>query len=61
MNTAKLTTTSGCTWSTYINGTDEEITEYFIGKFFCVSDNPEIETLEKVISVEIETVNNEKE
>ena len=36
MNTAKLTTTSGHTWTTSINGTHEEVTDYFLGKYFPV-------------------------
>ena len=36
MNTAKLTTTSGHTWTTSINGTHEEVTKYFLGKYVSV-------------------------
>jgi len=36
MNTAKLTTTSGHTWSTSINGSFEQVRAYFLGNFFDV-------------------------
>ena len=36
MNSATLTTTSGHSWSTSINGTFEEIEAYFLGKYFPV-------------------------
>ena len=36
MNTATLTTTSGHSWSTSINGTFEEVKAYFLGKRFPV-------------------------
>ena len=36
MNSATLTTTSGHSWSTSINGTFEEVKKYFLGEFFAV-------------------------
>ena len=36
MNTATLTTTSGYTWSTSINGSFEQVRAYFLGKYFAV-------------------------
>jgi len=53
MKYATVTTTSGHTWGTDINGSDESITEYFLGKFFDIGVYPE-ERLEKVVKVEIE-------
>ena len=41
MNSAKLTTTSGHTWSTSINGSYLEVKEYFLGKFFPVGSYDE--------------------
>jgi hypothetical protein len=52
MNSAKLTTTSGHSWSTSINGTFESIEAYFLGKFFNVGAYP-IETMEQVTTVEV--------
>ena len=34
MNKATLTTESGHTWSTSINGTFKEVCDYFLGKVF---------------------------
>ena len=36
MNSATLTTTSGHTWSTSINGTFDEVKKYFLGNRFPV-------------------------
>jgi hypothetical protein len=36
MNSAKLTTTSGHSWSTSINGTFDEVKKYFLGNRFAV-------------------------
>ena len=36
MNEATLTTTSGYTWTTSINGSFKEVRKYFLGKFFPV-------------------------
>ena len=36
MNKATLTTASGHTWSTSINGSFEEVCAYFLGKRFSV-------------------------
>ena len=57
MNTATLTTTSGYTWSTSINGTFEEIEAYFLGKYFPVGSFDESApnegyTQEQIIKVE---------
>ena len=54
MKYVKLTTTSGYSWSTSVNGTKKEIEKYFLGKSFnIVPYNDEgIEKFEKVISVE---------
>ena len=57
MNSATLTTTSGHSWSTSINGTFEEIEAYFLGKYFSVGSFDESApnegfTQEQVIKVE---------
>lgn len=52
MKGAKATTTSGLSWSTSINGTDEEIRRYFMGQSFDVGVYPE-EKYERVVKVEI--------
>tara|TARA_R110002073_G_scaffold41011_10_gene116271 strand:- start:202 stop:420 length:219 start_codon:yes stop_codon:yes gene_type:complete len=41
MNSATLTTTSGHTWSTSVNGTFEEVKKYFLGNFFAVGSYDE--------------------
>jgi hypothetical protein len=56
MKTATLTTTSGHTWKTSINGTRAEIREYFLGKFFNIgvyddTRADEGEKMEQVVSV----------
>lgn len=58
MKTAKVTTESGHTWTTDINGTDAEIRAYFTKNRFPVGSFDETKpnegyTLEKVVSVEI--------
>ena len=49
---ATVTTESGHTWSTEINGTDEEIEKYFIGQSFNVGAYP-IELMEKAVKVTV--------
>tara|TARA_E500000318_G_scaffold68301_1_gene63097 strand:- start:547 stop:747 length:201 start_codon:yes stop_codon:yes gene_type:complete len=56
MNKATLTTTSGYTWTTSINGSFEEVCAYFLGKRFPVGSYDETKqnegfTLEEVTSV----------
>ena len=56
MNKATLTTTSGHTWATSINGSFDEVTNYFLGNMFPVGSFDETKpnegyTLEKVIKV----------
>lgn len=56
MNKATLTTTSGHTWSTSINGSFEEACAYFLGKRSSVGSYDETKpnegfTLEQVTSV----------
>jgi hypothetical protein len=56
MNKATITTESGQTWSTSINGTFEEVCSYFLGKRFSVGSYDETKpnegfTLEKVTRV----------
>lgn len=53
MKIAKLTTKSGYTWQTRINGSVETIKDYFLGKPFNVESYPS-EKKSKVIKVEIE-------
>lgn len=58
MKIAKVTTESGHSWTTEINGTNEEIRAYFMGNLFPVGSFDETKpnegyTLEKVASVEI--------
>jgi len=57
MNTATLTTTSGHSWSTSINGSPEEVRAYFMGNWFDVGSYDETApnegfTSEKVVKVE---------
>ena len=56
MKYATLTTDSGYTWSTDINGTIESIYSYFLGKYFDVGVYPE-EKMEIVSKVSIFTPN----
>jgi len=56
MNKATITTTSGYTWTTSINGSFDEVTSYFLGNVFSVGSFDETKpnegyTLEKVIKV----------
>lgn len=53
MRTATITTTSGHTWSTDVNGTDESICEYFLGQWFDVEPYPS-ERKEQAVSVTID-------
>lgn len=52
MRAVKLTTTSGHSWETNINGSDKEIYDYFLNQWFDVGCYP-IEKIEKVVSCEI--------
>lgn len=52
MKTATLTTETGCTWTTSINGTDEEIREYFLGRQFDCGSYP-TEDFQTVVKCEI--------
>lgn len=52
MRVATITTESGHTWSTDINGTDEEIKKYFLGQRFNVGAFP-VEKMEKVVDVKV--------
>jgi|TARA_R110002020_G_scaffold63762_1_gene169833 hypothetical protein len=52
MKTATITTESGYTWKTSINGTDESIFKYFLGERFDVGEYP-VEKMEKVTAVTI--------
>lgn len=47
----RVITTSGTHWETSINGTEEEINNYFLGTYFNVGMYP-MEQLEKVVKVE---------
>lgn len=40
MRTATITTTSGHSWTTEVNGTDESICKYFLGQWFDVEPYP---------------------
>jgi hypothetical protein len=53
MRYVKITTESGHSWTTDINGTDQSICEYFLGNQFDVGVYP-AEKLEKVVSVEVD-------
>jgi hypothetical protein len=53
MKIAKLTTKSGYTWQTRVNGSVETIKDYFLGKPFNIESYPS-EKKSKVIKVEIE-------
>ena len=50
---AIVTTENGYTWSTAINGTDESICEYFLGKYFNTKPFP-FEEMSMVTSVSID-------
>ena len=52
MKTATITTESGYTWKTSINGTDKEIFKYFLGERFNVGEYP-VEKMEKVTAVKV--------
>ena len=52
MKTAVITTESGYTWKTSINGTDEGIKKYFLGNRFDVGAYP-TEKMEKVRAVKV--------
>lgn len=54
MRTATITTTSGHTWTTDINGTDREILDYFMLVPFDISPNPEVEKFDTVKIVTID-------
>jgi len=53
MRTARITTENGVSWSTSVNGTDEEIVTYFLGKWFDVGQFP-TEEMSKVVEVVID-------
>lgn len=53
MRTATITTSSGHTWTTDINGTDESICDYFLGEWFDVEPYPS-ERKEQAVSVTID-------
>lgn len=53
MRTATITTTSGHTWTTDINGTDSEICRYFLGEWFDVEPYPS-ERKERALFVNID-------
>lgn len=53
MRSATITTTSGHTWTTEINGTDESICDYFLGQWFDV-DGYLGERYEQAISVAVD-------
>jgi len=52
MKSAKVTTKSGHSWTTSINGTYQSIVKYFMGKRFDVGVYPQ-EKMEQVVSVEV--------
>ena len=52
MKTATITTESGYTWKTSINGSDEEIFKYFLGERFDAGEYP-VEKMEKVTAVKV--------
>jgi len=54
MKSAKLTTETGFSWITSINGTDQEIQAYFLNQFLDVGKYP-VEKMERVIKVEIDS------
>jgi len=56
MNTATLTTTSGHSWSTSINGTFEEVKAYFINNAFNVGSYPE-EKMEACVALSLRDPN----
>ena len=51
MKTTKVYTKS-TNWTTSVNGTEEEIKDYFLNRWFNVGTYP-VERMEKVIKVEI--------
>jgi hypothetical protein len=46
----RVTTESGYSWETTINGTEEDIKKYFLGVYFNIGVYPH-EKLERVVSV----------
>lgn len=53
MRAATITTTSGYSWTTDVNGTDESICDYFLGRMTDVAAYPD-ERLELITSVVID-------
>lgn len=51
--TATLTTTTGYTWTTSCNGTDEEICKYFLGQWFDCAPFPK-EDMQQVVKCVID-------
>tara|TARA_R110000782_G_scaffold170698_3_gene262462 strand:- start:640 stop:804 length:165 start_codon:yes stop_codon:yes gene_type:complete len=53
MKAVTVTTQNGQSWTTDINGTNKNITEYFMYRYFDVGVFP-VEDMQKVIKVEID-------
>ena len=53
MRTARVITESGYSWITDINGTNQSIRDYFLGKVFNIGAYP-VEKMERVLKVEID-------
>lgn len=52
MRSVKVITQTNYTWITSINGTDKEIKNYFLGKYFNIGQYP-TEKIDKVVKVEM--------
>lgn len=58
MKYCKVTFENGVTFGTSINGTDEEIKDYYIGRVFNIGQG-ENDDMQKCISCEIEEADND--
>ena len=52
MRHVKVITETGYSWESNINGTNEEIRQYYIGKYFDIGNYP-YEQMDKVVDVKI--------
>jgi len=50
MRHVRIVTSSGYSWESNINGTDEEVKKYYMGKYFDIGNYPH-EKMDKVTNV----------
>lgn len=55
MRLAQLTTASGYSWKTEINGSDDDLCQYFLGTWFDCGNGDE-ESMQQVVKIEIDGV-----